>query len=224
MYKLLYLTFVILFSNLLLTDIAKADEKKENQIWQTKLSKYSSNNEVKSLVFVKCIDNTSKANLEVFKKDDNNSFQKIFTTDAFIGKNGLGKEKEGDKKSPAGDFGIIVAFGIKPNPGTSIQYIDINENHYCCDEDCQYYNKLIDAKSVNHKCKGEHIIKYVPQYNYAFFIDYNKEGVYPKGSAIFMHCKGKNPFTAGCVAVDEDAMINILKEIDINTRVCIFNN
>ena len=223
MYKYTFVAIIALINILFLTDKTFA-ETKENDVWQKKITEYSENNDIQSLIFVKCIDNTSKAKLELYKKNEEKVFKQILNIDAFIGKNGLGKEKEGDYKSPEGDFGIITAFGIKANPGTSVAYIDINENHYCCDDNCQYYNKIIDIKQVNHECKGEHIIKYVPQYNYAFFIDYNKEGVYPKGSAIFMHCTGKNPYTAGCIAVSEENMISILKEIDANTRVCIYRN
>ena len=221
MSKFWYIGIIVLINLLFLTDKTFA-ETKENDVWQNKITEYSENNDIQSLIFVKCIDNTSKAKLELYKKDEEKKFEQILNIDAFIGKNGLGKEKEGDYKSPEGDFGIITAFGIKANPGTSVAYIDINKNHYCCDDNCQYYNKIIDTKQVKHDCKGEHIIKYVPQYNYAFFIDYNKEGVYPKGSAIFMHCTGKNPYTAGCIAVSEENMIHILKEIDSNTRVCIY--
>ena len=223
MYKYTFVAIIALINILFLTDKTFA-ETKENDVWQKKLTEYSENNDIQSLIFVRCIDNTSKAKIELYKKNEEKSFKQILNIDAFIGKNGLGKEKEGDYKSPEGDFGIITAFGIKANPGTSVAYIDINENHYCCDDNCQYYNKIIDIKQVKHECKGEHIIKYVPQYNYAFFIDYNKEGIYPKGSAIFMHCTGKNPYTAGCIAVSEENMISILKEIDANTRVCIFRN
>ena len=219
MYKAFIIAIMMMVTGFGFADKAFA-ETTENPVWQTKLDEYSSQENVKSLVFVKVTEG-SNAQVALYKKE-NNLFVNTFNCDAFIGKNGLGKEKEGDSKSPEGDFGIIQAFGIKANPGTTIEYLDITKDHYCCDEDCQYYNKLIDAKAVNHKCKGEHIIDYVPQYNYGFFLDYNKEGVYPKGSAIFFHVKGKRPYTAGCVAVDEEAIISILKVIDSNTRVCIF--
>ena len=197
-------------------------------IVKDKLKEYVENKDVKSLIFVKYMGG-SEAQVSLFKKDkdsrdDKDLFYRTSMFHAYIGKNGIGKEKEGDSKTPLGDYGIIQAFGIKANPGTTIEYLNINKNHYCCDENCQYYNKIIDAEAVNHKCKGEHIIDYVPQYNYGFFIDYNKEGVYPKGSAIFFHVKGKKPYTAGCIAVKEEDMITILKEIDANTRVIIYGD
>ena len=221
MYKIYYITVLVLLIECFITNNAFA-QTKENDIWQNKLSEYTNNKDVQSLIFVKGLNSSSTAKLEMYKKDENNNFKQLFKIDAIIGKNGLGKEKEGDYKTPIGDFGIIQVFGIKPNPGTTLEYLLINENHYACDDNCEYYNKIIDAKALKHDCKGEHIIKYIPQYNYGLAIDYNKECVYPKGSAIFMHCKGKKPFTAGCIAMAEENMIKVLKEIDTNTRICIF--
>ncbi len=197
-----------------------AEDGGKNDMVQNKLKEYVENKDVNTLIFVKHIGG-SEAEVSLCKKDKD-GFNSDFNCHAYIGKNGIGKEKEGDSKTPLGDFGIIQAFGIKANPGTTIEYLNINKNHYCCDEDCQYYNKIIDAEAVNHKCKGEHIIDYVPQYNYGFFLDYNKDGIYPKGSAIFFHVKGKRPYTAGCIAVKEEDMVTILKAIDANTRVIVY--
>lgn len=51
----------------------------------------------------------------------------------FIGKNGVGKEREGDAKTPLGDFPALTAFGIRPDPGTSLPYIDIREGVIACE-------------------------------------------------------------------------------------------
>ncbi len=218
-YFLISVVFVLFFAN-----ESFAVNKIENFKWKDNMSfpieKYSNDKNVNSIIFVKQI-NGSNAKIVLLKKNDKNEFEELLSTEGFIGKNGLGKEKEGDSKTPVGDFGIIQAFGIKQNPGTSIDYLKVNENHYCCDEKCEFYNKIIDVAAMNHKCKGEHIIDYSPQYHYAFFLDYNKEGIYPKGSAIFMHCKGKKTYTAGCIAVSESEMIFILRHIDKNTRIII---
>ena len=41
----------------------------------------------------------------------------------YCGKNGIGKMREGDNKTPIGEYGLISAFGIKDNPGTKLEYI-----------------------------------------------------------------------------------------------------
>lgn len=46
-------------------------------------------------------------------KDGN---QNIIQTQAYIGKNGLGKTKEKDQKTPIGEYELGIAFGIKENP------------------------------------------------------------------------------------------------------------
>ena len=112
--------------------------------------------------------------------------------------------------------------GIKKNPGTKLKYIEINDNLYACDENCQYYNQIIDAKKTKHQCKGEHLIDYCPQYNYGLCIDFNSENIYPNGSNIFIHVKGKKDYTAGCIAIDEDSMVTVLKNSTNKTKVIIY--
>ena len=46
------------------------------------------------------------------------------SADAFVGKMGVGKMREGDARTPLGYLGILSAFGIEPNPGTQIPYWD----------------------------------------------------------------------------------------------------
>jgi len=79
----------------------------------------------------------------------------LFVTDVYVGKNGLGKKGEGDAKTPVGTLRPLSAFGIKPNPGTTMPYIDVTPTTYACDENCEYYNKIIDTSVVQHECKGE---------------------------------------------------------------------
>ena len=65
----------------------------------------------------------------------------LFTTDVHVGKNGLGKTGEGDGKTPVGTLRPLTAFGIKPNPGTAMPYLDVTPTTFACDEDCEYYNE-----------------------------------------------------------------------------------
>ena len=61
----------------------------------------------------------------------------------------------GDGKTPIGTLRPLSAFGVKPNPGTTMPYIDVKPTTYACDEDCEYYNKIIDTAETQHDCKGE---------------------------------------------------------------------
>ena len=145
----------------------------------------------------------------------------LFTTDVFVGKNGLGKTGEGDGKTPLGTLRPLSAFGIKPNPGTTMPYIDVTPTTYACDEDCEYYNKIIDTAETHHECKGEEMYSYQPQYNYGIATDFNKACVYPKGSAIFVHVKGTKTYTGGCIAFDEDRMVEILRNCDMSLVITV---
>ena len=136
--------------------------------------------------------------------------------EVWVGKNGLGKTSEGDSKTPTGTLRPLSAFGIKTNPGTTMPYIDVTPSTYACDDDCEYYNKIIDTEKVNHQCGGEEMYTYQPQYNYGIATDYNKECIYPNGSAIFIHVKGTKGYTGGCIAFDESDMIKILRNCDMS--------
>ena len=95
-------------------------------------------------------------------------------------------------------------------------YIDVKPTTFACDEDCEYYNQIVDTAVVHHPCKGEEMYAYQPQYNYGIATDFNKECIYPNGSAIFIHVKGSKPYTGGCISFDEDRMIEILKNCDMS--------
>ena len=185
--------------------------------------KYLNDDAVRQIITVQAIDDHN-ARVKLFEKsveNGKNIWTEILSCDGFIGKCGLGKTKEGDNMTPIGDFGFICAFGIKENPGTAIEYVDITENTYCCGDE-NFYNQLIDIGEHPHDCAdGEHLIEYSPEYNYGLFIDYNKEGTPGLGSAIFLHCTGTNPFTGGCIAVSEENMVTILRAVEPNARIII---
>jgi len=157
----------------------------------------------------------SEALLRLFCKSEG-TWRLELEADAVCGREGLGKEREGDMKTPEGDFGIITAFGLKDNPGTGLPYLEVTRDLYCCDEDGPEYNRF-----VRHACSGEHMSDYVPMYNYGLFIDYNKDGRYPLGSAIFVHVKSDKPYTSGCVAVSEPVMERLLRLLHPGARVVI---
>ena len=185
--------------------------------------KYLNDDSVKQIITVQAAEG-SNAVIKLFEKtaeNGKNIWTETLECPGIIGLEGLGKTKEGDNKTPIGDFGITTAFGIKENPGTSIPYIEADENTYCCGDE-NFYNQMIDISEHPHDCSdGEHIIDYSPEYNYGIFLDYNKDGTPGLGSAIFFHCAGANTYTGGCIAVSEENMITILRALDANARIII---
>ena len=191
------------------------------------LERYRNLPEVKQIILVEqSAAAPSEGTLFLFvKKTPEGEWQETLRCNAFLGKNGINKTQEGDKKTPSGDFGLLRAFGVKDDPGSLIPYTKLTGSMYLCG-DREYYNQFIDVSRMDHRCSGnsEHLIRYVPQYNYGLFLDYNKEGVYGKGSAIFLHCFGSYPYTMGCISVAEENMVKILQTVDQNARICIYSN
>ena len=190
------------------------------------LRKYHNDKSVSHLILVEQAKNAiSTGTLTLMSKNSTNDWEEKLQCTAYLGANGLGKKQEGDKKTPSGDYGFLMAFGAKDDPGSVIPYTKLTESMYLCG-DKEYYNQFIDTSKIRHKCSdnSEHLIRYIPQYNYALILDYNKDNVYGKGSAIFLHCFGNYPYTLGCISIAEENMIKILKTIDTTARICIYAN
>jgi Uncharacterized protein conserved in bacteria len=215
-------TFKLLIAAMLMTLAATScgGNKENTVLWNSVLEQYAGNDEVNQLLLVKCLEGYD-AEAWFYVKEEG-KWTLVRQSDAQLGQNGLGKTVEGDMKTPEGDFGIRCAYGILPNPGTTVQYIDITPSIYACDCDGPYYNQIIDTAVVHHEgCHGEHMIEIDPDYNYGMQIDYNHDNVVGLGNSIFLHGKGKLPYTFGCVAIDEDFMKEILIKSDKNFRVII---
>ena len=151
----------------------------------------------------------SSAVLSVHEKQQG-FWHQLWETPAAVGRNGIDKTREGDKRTPTGTFHLTTPFGILPDPGANMPYLQVTSRHTWCDDSTSpYYNHLVDV-SVTGSVKGEHLIDYRGYYNYCMFIDYNAEGEPGKGSCIFLHCKVGNS-TGGCVAIAQDRMADILR-------------
>ena len=195
----------------------------ENQaFWRESLQKYRHDDKVHQIMLVRCTEGC-KATVQYYEKltDENDVWSLTFETEAIIGKNGPEKTGEGDAKTPYGDFGVRGAFGIRSNPGTDLPYTEIKETTFACDEEGEYYNQIIDTKETGHECKGEEMYELSPEYNYGIETDFNSKNEWPKGSAIFIHCKGTKKFTGGCVALDEELMKKVLETADSGMRIII---
>lgn len=138
----------------------------------------------------------------------------LYSCDAYVGKNGIGKTKEGDNKTPVGTYNLTAPFGIKANPGANGAYTQVTKYHYWCGTSgSELYNQLVDMRVTGRKytSSDEYLINYKGEYNYCMFIDYNAKGEAGKGSCIFLHCMGKKTSTAGCIAVPENVMKKIIQ-------------
>jgi len=138
---------------------------------------------------------------------------------AVNGRRGLGKEKEGDLRSPAGVFRITGAFGHASAESLAdlrLPYFStLGEDIWVDDPESPDYNRHV-------RCSGDPGALYrsferlrIPEYLWALTLDFNAEGVAGVGSAIFLHVwKGPDTATAGCTALSAERMEYILHWLD----------
>lgn len=161
----------------------------------------------------------------LFEKGEDAVWRMTLSTPGFWGRNGISYHTfEGDQTTPAGSFNLGLAFGNSPNPGTAMEWVDVNPYLYWIDDlNSDYYNLMIDSREVpDGWSSGEHLSKIVPDYNYSIDIEVNPERRKDSTSAIFLHC-GSKP-TAGCVGIPEDCMITILQRLKPGAKMIIAEN
>ena len=167
----------------------------------------------------------SSATLTVHTKHDGVQTETL-SCSARVGSRGItGSKREGDKKTPRGIYSFGQAFGVAGNPGTSRRWLKVNNNHYWVDDvHSAYYNKLVDASQTGIQwSSAEHLISYPTAYRYAIALNYNTACTPGAGSAIFLHCSTGGA-TAGCISVSQSDMIRILKMIQGDTLIGIYQN
>ena len=153
--------------------------------------------------------------MSMYAKQGDGHWQKLLQAPGYIGKNGLGKTREGDGKTPVGVFGLPSAFGIQADPGTALPYQRVTDQQYWVDDShSRHYNQMVEKdNAVADWHSGEHIVDYPVQYAYAIVIGYNKACTPDAGSGIFLHCSAGRP-TAGCVAISTRSMVALLQQIE----------
>jgi L,D-peptidoglycan transpeptidase YkuD (ErfK/YbiS/YcfS/YnhG family) len=161
------------------------------------------------------------------EKDSSGKWQMIMSTPGFMGKNGLGKTREGDGMTPVGTFSFNKAFGNSSDPGvTAFEYVKADSNTYWSGDvrEGMHYNELVSLKDYPDldKKESERIVDYPIHYQYCLNISYNAKGEPGKGSAIFLHVFGdRKPYTGGCVAIPLDMMRFVMKNVVKNCVVII---
>ena len=165
----------------------------------------------------------SQATLSVHEKQ-NGVWKELMSCTAYVGRNGMGKVKEGDGKTPLGTYNLTTPFGIKDDPGAQMPYVKVTKYHYWCGRSSSpYYNQLVDTRVIDQPVTSsdEYLINYKGVYNYCLFIDYNAQGEAHKGSCIFLHCTGSKKSTAGCVAIPESNMKRIVQWVKPGAKIVI---
>jgi L,D-peptidoglycan transpeptidase YkuD (ErfK/YbiS/YcfS/YnhG family) len=148
---------------------------------------------------------------------------KSFYYKCAIGKNGITNNKiEGDKCTPSGIYSIEKIYYREDRlymPELDFQIIPINKNFGWCDDiHSIYYNKFI---KFPFSYSAEFLYREDDIYNIICVINYNTNPIIKnKGSAIFLHVANSDyAETAGCLALKQNDLIELLQNIDIDTKI-----
>ena len=143
-----------------------------------------------------------------------------------IGKKGSTKnKKEGDKKTPKGEFEIGNLYfrkDRKEKPETLLKCIKIKKNMGWCN-DIRFSKKYNKILKIDKRIKHEVLKRRDYKYNFLIPIKYNfKKPVVGLGSCIFIHLTKNYKPTAGCIAMKEKDFLIMLKLINKNSKIKIF--
>lgn len=191
----------------------------ESPEWVTNLPQAQDENVTQLFIVAGMGMDLTTATISMHERAEDGSWQRILSTPGFVGKKGLvldADRVEGCGQTPVGVYHFNKAFGIAPDPGCAIPYVQADDNTYWSGDNERNYNEMVDIRDVPdlNKEDSEHILDYLYQYQYCLNISFNEDGTPHRGSAIFLHCFGPtNPYTGGCVAVPENIMRLIMQNV-----------
>ena len=143
-----------------------------------------------------------------------------------IGKRGLTKnKKEGDKKTPKGNFGIENLYFRKDRrnkPSTLLRCIEIKKDMGWCN-DIYFPKKYNGLCKITEKIRHEKLNRKDHKYDLLIPIKYNfRKPISGLGSCIFIHLTKDYKPTAGCIALKKKDFLIMLKLIKKNSKIKIF--
>jgi L,D-peptidoglycan transpeptidase YkuD (ErfK/YbiS/YcfS/YnhG family) len=176
-----------------------------------------------------------RALLSLWVRDDSPcGFVQVFSTTAWIGRNGFSNGKtrrQGSLTTPTGTYTMTEAFGINPNPGTLLPYHQVVAGDWWVqDNKSAYYNSLrnesdggfrITPHGIN---RSERLTDYGKQYAHAVVINFNRAPdvqVAKRGSGIFLHANSGEGATAGCITIGKPKLRLLMSYLQPMDRVTI---
>jgi len=158
----------------------------------------------------------SKAKIDVWQRTGAGWQPVAAGIPAWVGANGMAPQThDGQMKTPLGIFTLDFAFGTAPNPGGDLQYVQVGPDHWWDgDMTSPTYNTMQVCK--RDQCafdtspsSGTENLE-IPQYVHAVVMGVNKARVPGNGGAFFLHATDGGP-TAGCVAVDDATLVELIR-------------
>jgi len=149
-----------------------------------------------------------------YRDSDSSSWKAKLQSAGVMGYNGMSNHRSvGKGETPIGLFRMNTPFGRRsagegfPSDYTEIMIAD--KDQYWSD-DTNRLEKNADSSVQSGERLYEDWAKGI--YSYVLDFGFNKNNVNKDGSALFLHCtKDGKPSTAGCVAIDTDAMAAIMR-------------
>lgn len=155
----------------------------------------------------------SKAKLDVYQRTAG-GWQPIRAgIPTHIGSAGMTPQaRDGYPATPVGVFTLPFAFGTAANPGGGLQYVQVGPNHWWDgDPKSPTFNTMQVCKKAQcpfNTADSENLE--IPQYKHAVVMGVNTARVPGNGAAFFFHTTDGGP-TAGCVAIDDGTLVQIIR-------------
>jgi L,D-peptidoglycan transpeptidase YkuD (ErfK/YbiS/YcfS/YnhG family) len=155
----------------------------------------------------------SNAKLDIYQRAGT-GWQPIATgIPAHVGSAGMAPHaKSGYPATPMGVFTLPFAFGTAPNPGGGLKYVQVGPDHWWNGDDA---NPTFNTMQVCRKAQcpfdtaaSENLE--IPQYKHAVVMGVNPGRVPGNGAAFFFHTTDGGS-TAGCVAIDDGTLVQIIQ-------------
>lgn len=136
-----------------------------------------------------------------------------------MGRGGLiaaADKREGDGATPLGRWRLTRAWyraDRLPAPSTVLPLTALSVQDGWCDAPADpFYNRAV---TLPYPASHEEMWRADGLYDIVVATDHNTAPVVPgMGSAIFLHCRNPNGApTAGCIAVDRDALVRVLETV-----------
>ena len=133
-------------------------------------------------------------------------------------------KREGDGRSPAGAFALDTAFGFDIRQIVSwvrLPYVQLRTTTECVDDArSAHYNTIVNRDSVARvDWTSAERMREIEQYAYGVHVAYNAPPRPTRGSCIFLHIwAGPHSTTAGCTAMDQGALKELMGWIDPQRR------
>lgn len=185
--------------------------------------------------------NSTSGVLRAFERADASGPWKAWGPDipVVLGKKGLGwgrglvnadreampRKIEGDNKVPAGAFRLVTVFGYAAANSAAwvkLPYLPVTKNIEGVDDPrSRHYNRLVDRSKVARVDwrSSEQMRRDDHLYKWGVVVDHNPAAVPGAGSLIFFHIwKNSSTPTAGCTAMPEKDLVNLIRWLDPAAR------